>query len=153
MAHMLAVALSTEIPGIDAVDLGLSCYNEVNHLFLEQFNQLVITVVASGCQQRPPAVFAAACHDSANFHNQCCGRSPSRASTMARQPSPAGEKVLAPRVEPTGAGSAATTSPSVETAAVDTEVKINISDYNPEARAVTDILDNTGCHQAVSRQP
>ena len=49
MAHMWAMALSTEIPGIDAIDnLGVSCYSEVDHLFVEQFNQLAITDVIRG---------------------------------------------------------------------------------------------------------
>ena len=50
MAHMWAMALSTEIPGIDAIDnLDVSCHNEVNHLFVEQFSQLTITDVTRGC--------------------------------------------------------------------------------------------------------
>ena len=36
MAHVLAVALSTEIPGIDAIDdSDVNCHIEVNRLFVE----------------------------------------------------------------------------------------------------------------------
>ena len=57
MAHMLAMALSTEIPGIDAIDnLDVSCYNEVNRLFVEQFNQLAIANVTWGSQQHQPVL-------------------------------------------------------------------------------------------------
>ena len=51
---------------------------------------------------------------------------------------------MAPKAEPTGGEDAATTSPGVETAAVEMEEKINISDDNPEVGMVTVILDNPG---------
>ena len=68
------MALSTEVPGIDAVDnLDLSDYDEVNRLFEEQVNQLAITDTTRGHQQRQLALLAAARRDSANLRNQRCG--------------------------------------------------------------------------------
>ena len=51
---------------------------------------------------------------------------------------------MAPKAEPTGGEDAATTSLGVETAAVEMEVKINISDDEPEVEMVTGIPDNPG---------
>ena len=51
---------------------------------------------------------------------------------------------MAPKAEPTGGEDAATTSPGVETAAVEMEEKINISDAEPEVEMVTGIPDNPG---------
>ena len=50
---------------------------------------------------------------------------------------------MAPKAEPTGGGGAATTSPGVETTAVEMEEKINISD-NPEVGMMTGISGNPG---------
>ena len=53
MARVVVMALSTEIPGIDAVDnLDVGNFNEINRLFEEQVNQLAITDMIRGHQQR-----------------------------------------------------------------------------------------------------
>ena len=150
MACLSAVALSTEIPGIDAIDSpDVSCCDEVNRLVVEQFNQLAITDIVWDSKQRQPVLFDTVCRNSANLRNQCRGRSRSRASRMARQPSsavspsPTGGTILAPKVESIGGGCAATASPGVETTAVEMEEKINISD-DLEVTTVTGIRDNHG---------
>ena len=90
MAHVVVMALSIESPGIDAVDnLDVSNYDEVNRLFEEQVNQLAITDMIRGHQQRQLALLAAVRRESANLRNQRRGRSRSRTNNRARQPSPA----------------------------------------------------------------
>ena len=149
MAHVVVMALSTDVPGIEAVDnIDTNNYEEVNRLFEEQVNQLAITDTIRGQQQRQLALLAAARRDSANLRNQRCDRCHSCANKMTRQPSPTASPTpawgaaLASDSVSIGGADMAYASPSVELAAAETEVKIDISNDNPEVGMETDILDN-----------